>query len=69
MFYPRYPAHAVGGDGVVPTKELFPRGSPAAELAKMFEGMVFVGMTRQFYCQGMKREGKTFWQLAAVEHV
>jgi len=69
MFYPHYPAHAVDGDGVVPTKEPFPMGSPAAELVRVFEGMVFVGMTRQFYCQEVKMEGKTFWQLAAVGHV
>jgi len=69
MFYPQYPVHAVGVDGVVPTKEPFPKGLPAAGLVEMFEGMVFVGMTRQFYCQEVKSEGKTFWQLAAVGHV
>ena len=70
MFYPRYPAHAVGVDGATPpTQGPFPRGSPAAELARMFPGMAFVGRTRWSYCQEVKREGETFWQLAAVGHV
>jgi len=70
MFYPQYPAHAVGVDGATPpTQGPFPRGSPAAELVRMFPGMAFVGRTTWSYCQEVKREGETFWQLAAVGHV
>ena len=70
MFYPQYPVDAVAVNGSTPpTKGPFPMGSPAAELVRIFGEMVFVGMTRQSYCQEVKREGETFWQLAAVGHV
>ena len=70
MFYPQYPVDAVTVNGSTPpTKGPFPMGSPAAELVRIFGEMVFVGMTRQSYCQEVKRDGKTFWQLAAVGHV
>jgi hypothetical protein len=61
MFYPRFPSYAVGKDGTVPAREPFLMGSPAAGLVDMFEVMVFVAMTKQFYCQEPEREGKKLW--------
>jgi hypothetical protein len=66
MFYPSFPAHAVGSGNVAPVMEPFPDGGPAKGLAGLFPGMQFTAMSRRFYCEEMVWEGKRLWPLVAV---
>ncbi|KAF1830671.1 hypothetical protein BDW02DRAFT_507031 [Decorospora gaudefroyi] len=70
MFYPTYPAHAVGADGGVPGPE-FPVGSPARALRDKWPGMYLVTLSRGFYCTAVegKRGEKGGWRVVAVGFV
>jgi hypothetical protein len=59
MWWPEYPAHVVGPKGEIPTQEPFPQSCPMSYVRRECPGIMFVEMSRGFYCMehvcGMKK--------------
>jgi hypothetical protein len=66
MFYPSYPAHAMGEGREAPATEPFPDGSPAKGLVALWPGMRVTALSRQFYCEEVEWECRKLWRLVAV---
>ncbi|KAF1921748.1 hypothetical protein BDU57DRAFT_435581 [Ampelomyces quisqualis] len=66
MFWPYFPAQAVGEGGGVPEQEPWPVGSPMAAVKMACGDVRFEKLSKKFYCAEQTWGTKKFWRLAAV---